>query len=149
MAEQKSYKPIGGVVKASLYAVGEITSIDDVVEGNGIEVELVDYGSSYEELFCPKQGLVSVEHTLTLRALRNNAEPWLDARFIERCAAEGVVAWVELATGERLRIGWSRRFGFEQALRLEEMKFLSGKQPTDSPCVVLTLRSHDTQSVIV
>ena len=52
MAEQKSYKPIGGVVKASLYAVGDIDSIDDVVEGHGIEVELVDDGSSYEELCC-------------------------------------------------------------------------------------------------
>lgn len=149
MAEQKNYKPIGGVVKASLYAVGDIDSIDDVVEGHGIEVDLVDDGSSYEELFCPKQGLVSVEHTLTLCSPRNNAEPWLDARFVEHCAAEGVVALVELATGERIRIGWSRKFGFEQALRLSAMSFSSGRKPTDPPCVVLTLRSCDTQSVIV
>ena len=149
MTEQKSYKPIGGVLKAELYAVGGLASIEDAVQGGGIEVELKDDGSCYEELFLSDTGLVSVQHTLTLAASRNDAGQWLDVRFREECAAEGVVARVTLSTGESLLIGWSNRFGFEQALRLKQMLFSSGRKPTDEPCVVLTLQSQDTQSAIV
>ena len=62
---------------------------------------------------------------------------------------EGVVAEIVLASGESVVVGWSERFGFEQALRIKEMLFLSGKRPTDLPRVVLTLCSKDTKSAIV
>jgi hypothetical protein len=149
MTELKNSKPIGGVVRAVLYAVGELSSREDIAQREGIEVELVDDGSSYEEAFRSAEGLVSVEHTLTLCSQRKDASPWLDTRFVERAAVEGVVAEIVLASGESVVVGWSERFGFEQALRIKEILFLSGKRPTDLPRVVLTLCSKDTKSAIV
>ena len=147
MAEKK-YKPKGGVVAAELYPAGELHSLEGLTAGTGIGVELVDDGSKYEELFVAKEGLVSVEHTLTLCAARNKATEWLDADFLQRCAVEGVVARVEMATGEELWIGWSEKFGTEQALRLKQMQYMSGSEPNFAPCVILQLSSHDVQSAL-
>ena len=99
MTVKKSYKPIGGVSRAELFVVGDGFSVESVVEGGGIEVELIDDGSSYEELFISTDGLVSVQHTLTLTARRGVADEWLDKRFLELCAARGVVARVLLSSG--------------------------------------------------
>ena len=144
----KNYKPKGGVVAAELYPVAELHDVESLVRGAGIGVELVDDGSSYEELFAVKEGLVSVEHTLTLCAAHPQAGAWLDADFVQRCALEGVVARVDMATGEELLIGWSKRFGFEQALRLKQMHFSSGSEPNVEPCLKLQLWSHDVQSAL-
>lgn len=149
MTVMKSYKPIGGVSRAELFVVGDGFSVESVVEGGGIEVELIDDGSSYEELFISTDGLVSVQHTLTLTARRGVADEWLDKRFLELCAAQGVVARVLLSSGESLTVGWSERFGVEQALRLEQMHLQSGSKPTDEPRICLKLKAVDTQSAIV
>ena len=149
MTVKKSYKPIGGVSRAELFVVGDGFSVESVVEGGGIEVELIDDGSSYEELFISTDGLVSVQHTLTLTARRGVADEWLDKRFLEPCAAQGVVARVLLSSGESLTVGWSERFGVEQALRLEQMHLQSGSKPTDEPRICLKLKAVDTQSAIV
>ncbi|MBQ3535348.1 MAG: hypothetical protein IJA57_01165 [Alistipes sp.] len=149
MTVKKSYKPIGGVSRAELFVVGDGFSVESVVEGGGIEVELIDDGSSYEELFISTDGLVSVQHTLTLTARRGVADEWLDKRFLELCAAQGVVARVLLSSGESLTVGWSERFGVEQALRLEQMHLQSGSKPTDEPRICLKLKALDTQSAIV
>ena len=146
---ENNYKPKGGVVAAELYPVAELHDVESLERGGGIGVEIVDDGSSYEELFVAKEGMVSVEHTLTLCASRPDAEAWLDADFVQRCAVEGVVARVEMATGEELLIGWSKRFGFEQALRLEQLHFSSGSEPNFAPRVCLKLGSHDVQSALV
>ncbi len=147
MAE-KSYKPVGGVVAAVLYPVSALDSIDDVATAAGIEVELLDDGSSYQEQFFSVQGLVGVQHTLTLCAERSKAQVWLDADFVQQCAIEGVVARVELASGEEVQVGWSEKFQFEQALRLTELVFKSGSSLDDTPCVVLTLESKDVVSAL-
>ncbi len=149
MTVKKSYKPIGGVSRAELFVVGDGFSVESVVEGGGIEVELIDDGSSYEELFISTDGLVSVQHTLTLTARRGVADEWLDKRFLELCAAQGVIARVLLSSGESLTVGWSERFGVEQALRLEQMHLQSGSKPTDEPRICLKLKAVDTQSAIV
>lgn len=149
MTVKKSYKPIGGVSRAELFVVGDGFSVESIVEGGGIEVELIDDGSSYEELFISTDGLVSVQHTLTLTARRGVADEWLDKRFLELCAAQGVVARVLLSSGESLTVGWSERFGVEQALRLEQMHLQSGSKPTDEPRICLKLKAVDTQSAIV
>lgn len=149
MTEENSYKPIGGVCGAELFVVGDGFSLEDVVEGGGIEVELIDDSSSYEELFGSESGLVSVQHTLTLVARRRGAESWLDSHFVEMCAARGVVARLTLADGQTLLVGWSRRFGFEQALRLKHLRLLTGERATFEPRVELKLTATDTQSAIV
>ena len=146
---EKRYKPIGGVLAALLYTLGTATSLEEVLQGEAVEVELEDDGSLYEEKICSVEGLVSVQHTLTLCSDHHRAAAWFGDDFLARCAAEGVVAEVRLATDEHIVVGWSERFALEQALRLESLDFRSGTRPNDSPQVRLTLVSKDTRSAIV
>ena len=146
---EKRYKPIGGVLVARLYTLGTATSLEEVLQGEAVEVELEDDGSLYEEKICSVEGLVSVQHTLTLCSDHHRAAAWFGDDFLARCAAEGVVAEVRLATDEHIVVGWSERFALEQALRLESLDFRSGTRPNDSPQVRLTLVSKDTRSAIV
>ncbi len=146
---EKRYKPIGGVLAARLYTLGTATSLEEVLQGEAVEVELEDDGSLYEEKICSVEGLVSVQHTLTLCSDHHRAAAWFGDDFLARCAAEGVVAEVRLATDEHIVVGWSERFALEQALRLESLDFRSGTRPNDSPQVRLTLVSKDTRSAIV
>ena len=148
MTENKFYKPVGGILSAELFYVGDLESELDMVEGAGVAVELIDYKSSYEELLSADNLLVSVAHTLTLAADRNLAREWLQQEFVQRCTVEGVVARVEMATGEEIVVGTDPRFGFEQALRLSSLGFQSGCSPNDSPRVILTLKCIDTHSAL-
>lgn len=149
MTELKKRKPKGGVERVVLYPAGGISVIEDVAAVQGVEVELVDDRSSYEELFLSNDGLVGVEHTLTLCSQQRDASPWLDKEFLRRVAVEGVVALITLASGYEILVGWSERFAVEQALRLKSLNVISGKRPTDLPRVELTLWSHDTESAFV
>ena len=149
MTNLRRYRPIGGVTAAKLFPVSELDSVEDVAKGGGIEVELLDDGSCYEETISAEQGLVSVRHTLTLCAQVDKAGEWMDADFLQRCATEGVVACVGLASGEELRLGWSPKFGFEQALRLDKLNFHSGDEPNTPPSLRLTLWSQDIESAVV
>ena len=146
MTEKRSFKPVGGVAHAELFAVGGIDSVEDMVQGKGITVELLDQGSHYDEEASADNLPVSVQHTLTLCAWSDRGAAWLDADFLARAAADGVVARVGLRSGESMVVGWSQRFGLEQPLRLRSMAFHSGSRLSDSPHVVLTLTSHDTAS---
>ncbi len=146
MSENKTFKPIGGVVAAELFLISDLHLLSDVVEGEGVKVELADYASHYEESFASDNCQVSVQHTLTLVADRAEANPWIDAEFLRHCAAEGVVARVWLASGERLTVGWSPHLGFEQALRLGSLKCMSGSRPKHRPRVELVLECRDLHS---
>ena len=148
MTEIKFYKPVGGILSAELFFASDLHSVDDMVKGQGIDVELCDDRSTYEEHFSAESGLVSVKHTLTLVADSKNGKQWMEQEFIRRCSTEGVVASVEMATGEEIIVGHCPRFLFEQALRLESLKFLSGEKLNDSPQIVLTLTCHDTLSAM-
>ena len=148
MTENKFYKPVGGILSAELFYVGDFVSEAEMVEGRGVAVELIDYKSSYEERLLADNGLVSVQHTLTLASDRNLAREWLSQEFVQRCTTEGVVARVRMATGEQIVVGTDPRFGFEQALRLGSLGFQSGCSPNDSPRVTLTLKCHDTHSAL-
>ncbi len=148
MTQIKKYKPIGGVTSAELFSVGDKVGAEELVAGQGVAVGLVDDGSKYEELLSANATPVSVQHTLTLCSDRQLAAEWFDEAFLQRTALEGVAARITLATGEELLLGYSERFGFEQALRLKSLSFNSGDRPNNSPKVVLTLVSEDTCSAI-
>lgn len=109
---------------------------------------LVDDASSYTEQFSADNRQVSVLHTLTLCSDRNLAREWFDGEFLRQVAADGVVALVELATGEVLTVGWCKRMDFEQALRLRSLEFDSGESLNDSPRVKLTLCCRDVTSAL-
>ena len=148
MAQIKKYKPIGGITAAELFTVGDKVGAEELITGQGVAVALVDDGSKYEEVASADATPVSVQHTLTLCSDRNLAREWFDEQWLARLASEGVAARVTLSTGEQIVLGHSERFGFEQALRLQSLKFFSGKSPNESPRVQLVLRSHDTQSAL-
>ena len=148
MTENKFYKPVGGIVRAELFHTSQVGSVEQLRWGRGVEVGLVDDASSYAEQFSADNRQVSVLHTLTLCSDRNLAKEWFDGEFLRRVAADGVVALVELATGEELTVGWCRRMGLEQALRLKSREFDSGKSLRDSPRVKLTLCCRDVTSAL-
>lgn len=148
MTENKFYKPVGGILSAELFFASGLGSVDDIAEGKGVAVELIDDESTYEELFSASNGLVSVQHTLTLVADRDKAREWLQKEFLERCATEGVVAHIIFATKEEIMVGHCPRFAFEQALRLDSLRFSSGDRLNTSPRVTLTLKCHDTHSAM-
>ena len=149
MTENLAYKPVGGLLRAELFALEGLSSAEDMVSGAGVEVSLMDDGSSYEELHSAEGLPVSVQHTLTLCSQQRDASPWLDKEFLRRVAVEGVVAEITFASGFEILVGWSERFAVEQALRLKSLNVISGKRPTDLPRVELTLWSHDTESAFV
>ena len=148
MSVNESKKPVGGVVCAKFYLARDIDSIENLPQAKSIEVELKDDGSTYEEAFVKDDGLVSVEHTLTLHSEPSLSKEWFSVELMQILSTEGAVAEVVLASGEELILGYSERFGLEQALRLESLKFHSGSRPNDSPSVVLRLQSRDLRSAL-
>lgn len=148
----ENYKPIGGVESCSLYATDAVATT--LFSGSGcsvklsaepLTVELLDDASLYEEEVSIDTGGRRVKHTLTLVADRTEAEAWLDEEFVERVASEGVVATVKLCDGRELLVGYSAHFAEEQPLRLASLNVTSGRKLLDTPQVVLTLVSHDTE----
>ena len=148
MTQVKRYKPVGGIISAELFTVGDKSRVGELVAGQGVEVVLVDDGSEYEEIASADNSPVSVCHTLTLCSTPPLAAAWFDEEFLQRAAVEGVAARVVMASGEQITLGWSERFGFEQALRLKSLRFWSGSRPNTSPTVVLTLEARDAYSAI-
>ena len=148
MTENKFYKPVGGILSAELFFASEVNTAGDLPEGKGVAVELIDDESTYEELFSASNGLVSVQHTLTLVADRNMANEWLQREFLERCSTEGAVAHIVFASKEEIKVGYCPRFLVEQALRLDSLRFSSGDRLNASPRVTLTLKCHDTHSAM-
>ena len=148
MTEKRDYKPVGGVRDVELFAVQGFNRVEDMVQGEGVTVLLMDDGSHYDEHISAEGLPVSVQHTLTLYADRNNASAWFDKEFLSLASTEGVVARIRLTTGEEIVVGWSPKFGFEQALRLRSLQFHSGSRPQQTPTVELTLSSHDTTSAL-
>ena len=49
MAENNSFKAVGGILAAELFPVATLASVDDIIDGGGIEVELADYASHYDD----------------------------------------------------------------------------------------------------
>ena len=132
-------KPVGGIREVRLAPARSFSERTPFTA-----YELVDDRSSYIETMTAGEGLLRIDHRLTLVFDKHQADAWFDRRWIERCAADGVVAAIVTAAGERLRIGRSERFGCEQALRLESFTFSSGIAPGDRPTATLVLRSEDT-----
>lgn len=146
MATNSNFKPIGGIASAELLMVKDLKSRSDLITKEGIKVELSDYASHYDESFLSDNGLVSVKHTLTLVAAREDAAAWIDAEFLRNCAADGVVAKITLSTGENLTIGWSKKMLFEQALRLQALTCSTGTHPKHRPRIELVLSCCDVCS---
>ena len=121
-------KPVGGIRRVRLASARAFSP-----QSRFAEYELIDDRSAYVETLTADEGLLRVRHTLTLVFDKHQADTWFDRRWLERCATDGVVAAIETAAGERLRIGRSERF-----------TFASGAAPGDRPTATLVLASEDT-----
>ena len=144
------YKPVGGVARAVLYRPEACNAafVDGVCtasfDGGGVEVALIDECSSFEEVAACDSGRISVVHTLSLVASRNDADLWLAPQFVADAVRRGVVADLTLNDGRRLIAGFSADFADEQPLRLLSLRSASGERLAQTPTVTLTLRSEDT-----
>lgn len=147
-----NYKPVGGVESCTLYPADAVETVifssagcEVQLCGEGIEVQLLEDSSHYEEETKVESGVVKISHLLHLVADRGEAEAWLNNDTLERLAIEGAVATVGLEDGRRLLVGYSPHFGNEQPLRLEGLVSTSGRSLHDKPSVTLRLISHDTE----
>ena len=142
-------KPAGGissvaVVPAGSAAVGSPAAIAAAAE----PVPLVDERSSYEEICDSSDGIVRVEHRLTIAVPLDYARSRFGDEECRMWASAGTAAIVETVAGERLAVGWSERLGSEQPLRLVRMKISTGTSPREIPAAVLTFRSVDGSQAV-
>lgn len=132
------YKPIGGVLGATLYAADTVDSMP-----MGVDIELIDDSSSYIEEICVERGSAVVRHTLTLKALYSNAEDWLSSEFIDMATYCGVVAEVTLNDSRQITIGHSETLQLEQPMRIKSLVIDSARSVAETPTVTLVLYSED------
>ena len=134
-----SYKPIGGVRSVSLH-----TANTAGINKEGLVVELADDRSFSLQTLKVENGVLVVEHTLTLVAHIDDAAPWLEQSFIDRTILEGVVAMVTLNSGEQKWVGHSDKMLFEQPMRLRSVEIDSACSAAEIPTVKIVLYSEDT-----
>lgn len=135
-----SYKPVGGVRSVSLHTANTVG-----INKEGLVVELAEDRSSYHQRLRVDDGVLLVEHTLTLVAYVDNAAPWLEQSFIDRTILEGVVAKVTLNSGEQKSVGHSDKMLFEQPMRLRSVEIDSARSAAEIPTVKIVLYSEDTK----
>ncbi len=144
-------KPVGGVRSVELFRPccvaaawsGQEAEIAPAQGASATTVPLMEDRSLYIEHLRQEHGLRSVVHELRIESDKADAAPWLEREFLRRAAAEGVVARVEMLSGEVLWAGISRRFGAAQPLRLAGMETSSELSPRQRPSVKMTLRGED------
>jgi hypothetical protein len=108
-------------------------------------VELPEDSARYGEKAVRESGALKVEHTL---AFLLDPVGGAAANFIssleEWSRHSGMVAIVELLSGERLLVGFSRRFLARMPLRLSAVEGSTGGKPSERSALTVTLRSTDT-----
>lgn len=153
MAASTPRKPAGGITAAAITPAGNLLRAAPGADGRVEAVfrdgalltplPLAEQRSSYSELSDTQAGPQRVRHTLTLVIGREAARALLTPSFRRTAAADGLIATVTAASGERLLIGWSARLGKEQPLRLGPVSNESGTKPLDGTPVVVTLTCED------
>lgn len=149
-------KPVGGLRSVKLCASDNIErvtfasdqdSLLEFVDSSAVmECSLLEDSSSFEEEFSFDQGVVAVKHQLTLVANRDLGAAWLEPEFSNEDRRQGLCAVVTLNDGRQLLVGYSKRFGAQQPLRIKEVKVRSGRKLSDVPTVTLILESCDTSA---
>jgi hypothetical protein len=126
-----------------------VASIVSAIEASGASYVFREDGARYSETLTggPQQPLV--RHTLVMefpsgRSADDSGESADDAvdELLAR-SPEGFVALVSRASGERLLVGYSERFGTRYPLRVAALSSASGSVPADIPTLTLTLESCD------
>ena len=149
MSDGKRLKPVGGIVSVAVVPAGTAAvGSAEAAAAAAVGVPLVEGCSSYDEKTDSHDGIIRIEHRLTIAVPPEYAREHIDERTLRLWAAVGTAAVVTTEAGERLLAGWSERFGGEQPLRLVGMESSTGKTPHSTPAVVLTFRSIDTSPAL-
>lgn len=147
-------KPAGGVRAVRLHAVADIVRLDwsggrcrGIVLRPGAEaldLPLLEGRSRYAEEVAAAEGPAAVHHTLTLVLSRWQGRGLFTSEYLQRMAADGVVALLTAEDGERMVAGWTERLTDEQPLRLQRLTFDTGFRPADAPMAEMVLECDDT-----
>lgn len=128
-------RPRGGVVRVGLASASDLVGAPDPASGFSEYVFREDR-AHYQQTLTGDEFRPLTRHTLTIE---------LPATAANRAAAEGirtsagVVARIELASGEVVLAGWSERFEASYPLLVTALETTSGSVPEDYPTVKLTL----------
>ena len=137
-------KPVGGIAAVAVVPAGAAAcgSPADIVSA-AEDIPLIEDCSSYDEIVDSRDGIMRVEHQLTIAVPSGYARAHLDEGTLRRWAAAGTFATVCTQSGERLAVGWSERFGGRQPLRLTGIEWSTDKSAHATPAAILTFRSTD------
>ena len=143
-ASPQHLKPACGIASVSVVPAGAAAGgSPSEIAVSAEPVPLIEGRSSYDEISDMRDGILRVEHRLTIAVPAEYAHSRFDAESYRRWAAFGTCAVVAAVSGERYVVGWSERFGAGQPLRLTSVEDSTGTSPHAVPAVVLTLRSVD------
>lgn len=149
MCADRHFKPVGGLAAVAVVPPGAAAGGPDGLTAAAARAEwlpLVDDMSHYDETADCRDGIMRVEHRLTVALPLDYARRRIGDAVRAAWAAEGVAAIVDTASGERLAVGWSERFGTEQPLRLTSVEASTAATPHQTPVALLTFRSIDSSS---
>ncbi|MEG1885603.1 MAG: hypothetical protein RR182_04895 [Alistipes sp.] len=154
MTQLTQRKPVGGITAVGITPSANVVRVipSDGTSERGIvlrdntllrEVPLLEDRSCYTRLGNSTEGLTRVHHILTLVLCPEVAQELIDTCPL--MSTDGVVALVTAATGEKIIVGRSEKFGGTQPLRLHTSRFDSGCKRTDPPTTSLSLECDDTE----
>ena len=145
MSAVRPLKPAGGIAAVAVVPAGAAAvGSPEEIAAAAVAVPLVEGRSSYDETVMSDNGIIRVEHRLTIAVPPDYAHEFFGEDIMRQWASAGTAAVVVTEAGERLVVGWSERFGSEQPLRLAGIGASTGTTPHETPAVVLTFRSVDT-----
>jgi hypothetical protein len=148
-----SAKPKGGVVTVELIAAGDFTgAVYDTETGCFTSVQTSVPAACYvfrEDGCTYNEHRVGTCHRLVRHTLSMEFAATDDARQalaeLASVADGGLVAIVTTGSGERLLVGYSRRFGNRFPLRVESHTHTSGVTPAEHPTYTIVLVSEDVE----
>jgi hypothetical protein len=139
-----SARPRGGVASVELIPASEYAG--GVPPAGSAWAFREDRARYSEELTGEKPLVPAVRHILELE-FPSDAASRLRVAELERVAAsEGVVAVVAMASGERIVVGYSRRFAAADPLHVINKRVDTGLVPGDFPIIAVTLESVDADA---
>ena len=145
----QTFKPVGGIASVAVVPAGTAAGgSPDGIAAAAAELPLAEGLSSYDETAEVRNGIVRVEHRLTVALPADRAREVLDERTLRLWASAGTAAVVVTESGERIVAGWSESLGSEQPLRLTGVVMSTDRDPHATPVAILTFRSVDTEPAV-
>jgi len=141
-----SVRPRGGVSKVELVPAPLWAGTGSPFPPGAVEWAFREDRAHYREELTGDEPLVPlVRHVLEME-LPLDAASRRAVASLQAANAAGFVAIVTLASGERLTVGRSARFGTLYPLRVAACDLGSGRTPADLPTATLRLESVDAST---